>query len=236
MKRILCAAAILATTAFSSQADIVRSDWKAIGDGRAFTDETTGIEWLKLTETKGRSIDYILNNSHLYEGFRVANQSEVATLFDNLYPQINVDNSFYVNDATTVSFASTTSLAGSTTLGYVNLMGKTSYNTIASHTLGYSAGIDGEVKYSALNYKKSGVRATITSDAANTNIYPDSTPSWIGVFMIAAEGSTYSLRPRPVTGVEDTWVNPNVASSDVSAPMTAMTLLIAGGMFLRRRK
>ena len=251
MKLINALAITLMALSSAAHADIVNSDWKVAGDNRAFTDEATGLKWLKLTETEGKSIDSILSNPNLYSGFRVANYSEVLTLFDNVYEEINVDGSFSLLDADKNLYESTSLLARTTTLDYVNIIGNTSVYKRAFSARGYSAGIDGYIKFSRLTYSdgtRYGYSAKIANNEKADSVYPDFTVDTTGVFMVNAEGVTHSLRPRPIEGEEDTWVNTNLPASDnnsgsgssslsdVSSPVTMASFLIAGGLFLRRRK
>lgn len=60
MSRFLSVAFIaLSLSSSFAHASFVHTDWKSTGDKKTTLDTSTGIEWLKLTETAGRSINDI---------------------------------------------------------------------------------------------------------------------------------------------------------------------------------
>jgi hypothetical protein len=68
----------------SAQAALLGRDLNAIGDGLLTRDTVTGLDWLDVTQTKGRSFDEVLagfGNYTTQQGFRFATASEVSSLF-----------------------------------------------------------------------------------------------------------------------------------------------------------
>jgi hypothetical protein len=68
----------------SAQAALLGRDLNAIGDGLLTRDTITGLDWLDVTQTKGRSFDEVLagfGNYTTQQGFRFATASEVSSLF-----------------------------------------------------------------------------------------------------------------------------------------------------------
>jgi hypothetical protein len=70
----------------SAQATLLGRDLNAIGDGLLTRDTVTGLDWLDVTQTKGRSFDEVLagfGNYTTQQGFRFATTSEVSSLFSS---------------------------------------------------------------------------------------------------------------------------------------------------------
>lgn len=88
MKRITKIGAICALTAAlcaPAHAEFQHTDWKAEGDSLATLDTDTGLEWLKLTETNGRSFVNVSQNlSTDFSGWRLPTAAEVTDMFRNL--------------------------------------------------------------------------------------------------------------------------------------------------------
>jgi hypothetical protein len=87
MKKItlMLAASLLALASVGVQASFVTTDWKTTGDGLAFVEESTGIEWLSLTQTDNMSISEVQGLlSTTFEGWRLPTQSEVESMYTNL--------------------------------------------------------------------------------------------------------------------------------------------------------
>lgn len=71
----------------AAHADFVNIDWKEAGDNRATVDTETGIEWLKLTETFGYTLQSILpelESGGLFAGWRLADRFEVKNMIENI--------------------------------------------------------------------------------------------------------------------------------------------------------
>lgn len=81
-------------------ANIVEIDWKTEGDGKAFLDQSKGTEWIQLSETRGMSAQSVIDATHKggeFEGFRIANSSEVDVLVDSLKSYMLSGNNRYVD-------------------------------------------------------------------------------------------------------------------------------------------
>ena len=87
LKKSLLAATLAVAMAGSANAGYISLDWQEEGDELAFLDEDAGIEWLKLTETAGMSINDVqaeLGAGGLYEGWRLASAFEVESITKDL--------------------------------------------------------------------------------------------------------------------------------------------------------
>lgn len=84
---VLCAMGF----SFSSQAELIQTDWKVENDNRVVFDNESGLEWLRLNETENKSINYVmsqLGEGGLYEGWSLATYDQVSGLFDYAYNNI----------------------------------------------------------------------------------------------------------------------------------------------------
>jgi hypothetical protein len=67
-------------------AAIIDTDWQAPGDAKLMLDTETGLQWLDLSVTANKTYNNVVAKlalGQVYEGFRVATQSEVLTLWSN---------------------------------------------------------------------------------------------------------------------------------------------------------
>lgn len=86
--KLIIAASVLLGASFSSSASFVHTDYLVEGDQKASLDTSTGIEWLKLPNTSGMSLDEIMQatsrNGEL-RGWRLPSDEEVTDLMSKLY-------------------------------------------------------------------------------------------------------------------------------------------------------
>jgi hypothetical protein len=81
------AVSAIALASMSANAELVSTDWKNTGDALATLDESTGIEWLDLSQTSNMSIDQTENLlSSTFAGWRLSTRSEVTQLMVNAFP------------------------------------------------------------------------------------------------------------------------------------------------------
>lgn len=85
MMRKLLMLAVALSMSFSSQAAFISTDWKVAGDAKASLDQSTGIEWLDLTQTDWKSIEDVRGLlTTTYAGWRFPTAAEVRTMMTNL--------------------------------------------------------------------------------------------------------------------------------------------------------
>lgn len=85
MRKTLLAFALL-VWGMHAHATIINQDWQTVGDANLLYDTDTGLRWLDLSMTAEVSHDAVVANlgpGGVYEGFRLATQSEVLTLWAN---------------------------------------------------------------------------------------------------------------------------------------------------------
>lgn len=94
MKKQLMIATLL-VSAFTAQAELVNSDWKSSGDNYMITDTNTGIKWLSLELTLGKSVND-LDGSPSFSGFEVASEDAMQTLATSYlgYPDLRATGPF----------------------------------------------------------------------------------------------------------------------------------------------
>jgi hypothetical protein len=84
LKSILVAATLLLSIS-SVQANMVFTDWDTEGDAKSTLDTDTGLEWLRVTETNGMSMDQVTAKlGTTFAGWRLPTASEVQTYLVNM--------------------------------------------------------------------------------------------------------------------------------------------------------
>lgn len=87
IKQFFAAATIVtALTSIQTEASFVQTDWMTTGDKKAVLDTNTGLEWLRLDQTIGFSVNQnpTFYGAH-FSGWRVATQSEVEQMYLNFF-------------------------------------------------------------------------------------------------------------------------------------------------------
>lgn len=91
MKRLLFAlAAIPLSFSATVNAELAHADWQAGGDKAITLDSDTGLEWLKLDNTAGLSINNVLSEmgeGGLFEDWRLPTSQEVQSLLETVLPE-----------------------------------------------------------------------------------------------------------------------------------------------------
>jgi hypothetical protein len=88
--RTIAISAILSS--FVSHASFVTTDWNSDNDRKATLDVDTGLEWLDVSETFGKSYNTVVSELNTtYSGFRLPTVSEFTTMY-NRYVGIELNN------------------------------------------------------------------------------------------------------------------------------------------------
>lgn len=75
--------------AMPATAGFVHQDYKVAGDNKTTLDQSTGLEWLTLSETRGMSINQVLGQldaSGRFNGWRLPTGEEVEALLSSIIP------------------------------------------------------------------------------------------------------------------------------------------------------
>lgn len=238
----LASALLLSIFSFASQAAWVSTDWKVAGDAKASLDESTGIEWLDLTQTDYKSIQEVQGLlSTTYAGWRFPTAQEVRAMMTsivgtlvnftgdadgliykqgNMLPEVTAFRVLFGHTYSTSGF----SFAHISVGNYVDEQGRVVQAGVRFS--GYDKGRD--------NY--------LYQDYVNTNITSvTSKHNYSGVFLVSDGGVTLSSQQNPNLNLN----NPNAPinqvpttpePTDVPAPVGVMAFLLSFlGLGLRRR-
>jgi hypothetical protein len=222
------AVSTIALASMSASAQLIPTDWKNTGDKLATLDESTGIEWLDLTQTDGMSIDTAESLlSSRFEGWRLPTRSEVTQLMVNAFP----------SEKNRVQGSGGWSITNTTTDNEVDnfrlLFGTTQVSSTTDYTYGQFKNDPGG-QYSVLH---SGVADRRDNDYvalySNRNITNDTSysNSYYSVYLVSDGGTTQS-------SLNDPSINANNANAPSSVPLPATAALLGLGLlgFGARRK
>jgi hypothetical protein len=213
-KTMLIGCMLLVTSV--AQAGFSQTDWLVAGDNKATIHEETGIEWLKLTETTGLSVNQVLEQTgagETYEGWRIPTAQEIVGYWEGIF----AGSSVLENQQGTVTDYYHYSVQAQR---WVTFNGTQTTSPIRSYGLGY--GLDGDVSFFGVSRSPSNTRyrnAAYTYDENSTN-------SLMGIFLVSDGGTTLSSQLDPSINQN------NVNYTD--APVTFVGLLSFLGLGLIR--
>jgi hypothetical protein len=222
------AISLLAFASINAHAGLVETDWKTAGDARATLDESTGIEWLDLTETKDLHYSEVVAQlDTTFAGWRLPTFDEVAGLMEVFFPGAQYTGSGYYTTGTLAQRQQWVDLLGYTTgdlaLGLHTKKGAPEY-------LAYSGVRVPESNYSYIyqsggSYSKSGTHSRASVYAA-------------GVFLVSDGGTTYSSINNPSLNANNANAPANTAPANVSVPvgLGVMGMGLLGLAFRRKQK
>lgn len=130
MKKLLLISWLLLGVSTNTNAALMSTDWMTAGDNALTLDESTGLEWLDLTQTAGRNYNDIVGldgSNELvaggnFAGFRYATLIEVETLYLNHgFPSTNIIGQTNFNP-----------IESALAQSFINLFGNTSGNILYS--------------------------------------------------------------------------------------------------------
>jgi hypothetical protein len=222
------AVSAIALASMSASAQLIPTDWKSTGDKLATLDESTGIEWLDLTQTDGMSIDTAEGLlSSRFEGWRLPTRSEVTQLMVNAFPS----QASYMQGSLGQGFTNRTT--DNEADNFRLLFGTTQVSSTHETTRGLFKNDPG-VQYSVLmsgSYdRKSDDFVALHSNYnwVNETSYASST---YGVYLVSDGGTTQS-------SLNDPSLNANNANAPSNVPLPATAALLGLGLlgFGARRK
>lgn len=235
----------LMLSSLQAHAAFIETDWKSTGDKLSTLDTATGLEWLDLTLTKGRSIAHTiaeLNEGGLYKGWRLPSASEVHGLMSSILSDYAWAFNQNVYKSTQVAYSSNNG-ASHQVRQFWQLFGMTQIQQgDASGSFGMY--LDPNYNGSLLAGPQNG---TNTGSGRDRYIYNYTLPGAsyayhsYGVFLVNDGGVTLSSIQDPTLNAS----NPNapvnqieteVPSVDVPAPagLFALVLVLIGCMYRRK--
>lgn len=230
---------IAASLSFQATAAFLPTDWKLQGDSLATLDTESGLEWLDLTQTDGKSINQVKDLlSTSLSGWRFPTVSEVDRMMRNFVgTAMNFDNatngSIYVHGPGNPIRGAFSTLFGSS---HSDNRG----TSFAYFSFGLYTGTDGTIRQAGVefsgydtgrnNYFYNNYLSKYSKSASTASIYQ-------GVWLVSDGGVTLSSKNDPTLNQN----NPNAPVNQVPADVPVHAgfgliglLLMALG--LRRRK
>jgi hypothetical protein len=231
IKKKLLAATLLLAIGGQAHAEYMELDWQEEGDGRAFLDMDTGIEWLKLGETVGYSINSVSDEFGAggeFEGWRLATRSEVTSIAADLIDYQIKEGETYANWSS--------SDQPQIYEDFMSLFGMTLVNDDYLYSYGYykndftTAGLSNNVLMTGV-LSSTGTR--LYEDYEHSSYSYNNIDNIVGVYLVADGGATLTTQANMSLVAN----NPNAAINNVSGPVGA--LLMTAGLFglgaVRRR-
>lgn len=218
-KSIMVASLLL--IANTAQAGYVATDWLVAGDSRATLQEETGVEWLKLTETTGMSVNQVIaqtGTGGTFEGWRIPTAQEIVDYWAGMFAGSSVLNNPQGSETAYSNYSAQAQQ-------WVALSGAQTTSPIRSYGIGY--GLDGDVSFFGLSRTSITTRyryAAYTYNEDDTSIY-------MGVFLVSDGGITLSSIDDPSLNVN----NANAPINDVPVPFALGAGLLLAGLLLRRK-
>lgn len=222
LKRTLLIASLFVGTA---QAALISSDWQATGDNKATLDTQTGIEWLKLDNTKGYTFEKFKAGFYVeLAGWRLPTLTEVQQLISLNFPGMaSATQNAY--DATRAA-------------NWFNAMGVTDPAGNRSGSMGYVLADNGWQVYQvgqAWNFG-SFWNAVPWNEISSAQLY-SSTSIYSGLFMVSDGGLTVSSIDDPARNINNANApinNMPPAPAPVSTPLVFSALGLLALAFRRR--
>ena len=115
---ILLCLTILTST--NVRAGFIATDWLVEGDSLSVLHEETGVEWLKLTETAGKTFPIIISDleNGKYDGWRLPTLDEVDIMWNSFFDETPQGSQLYWNDDTVLKAREFGELFGYVKSGY----------------------------------------------------------------------------------------------------------------------
>ena len=130
MKKLFVVSSIVAMMFSSvSHAELLEADYLSKDDSLVTLDTKTGLEWLDLSQTMGKSIDWFEQSEFKSNGWRIATQSEAVDLYLNYKYDGNTFKSMFGTQNGTIGYSYGLYDLGN---GYYSMSGL--YNTNVGYT------------------------------------------------------------------------------------------------------
>lgn len=241
--KLIVIASLLLGVSFSSSASFLHTDYLVEGDSKASLDTDTGIEWLKLPNTQGMSLDEIYSKTSrkgVLFGWRLPSHDEVADLMSKLY-RVEYRN----NGSNFVAGSSRFENDIAKNTKWFNVMGtnnRYSYvydrskpRAYKSYSYGIAVSDDGSLRRSGYySEERYYYGSDLTFEGGVNYSSSQGTNASDSYFLVSDGGVTLSSKINPSLNEN----NPNAPVNDVPVGMlfSALSLLGIGFMSKNRRK
>lgn len=244
----LLAGLVLGLASTQSHAALQSVHWKVDGDKKATLDTDTGIEWLDITETDGKSVNYVLSQLGVggrYEGWRLPSEVEVLNLINSHFnTSLNGSTSVQFNGASAVDgtrWMKTKSIYDS--FGVTYSRGSFGWSGFESYMYGKYIANDGNTVKTAgslswVDGGGSGYFKLLGGEGSYSKDWVDRDEVY-GVFLVSDGGLTFSSLANPMQNINNPNAPVNAPVAAVSAPAAfggiVLSLMAIFGRIKRRR-
>ena len=212
---------IIGLSSINAYAELISTDWRTQDDSLSTLDRKTGIEWMDLSQTAGKSFNQVLTE---FEGWRLPTETELRGLFLSYLPSIepNFD---------------TPTRTDYTKGAWHHFVNKAEYDEITAFTAfigsGYASyiGDDGQ-GHMASALKGTGTKASWYGFGSNTPLstMDASNPSYT-IYLVNDGGVTLSSINDPSLNINNANSPINATPVPVPASLGLFALVIAGFSF-----
>lgn len=206
---------LLGMASISAQADLIHTDWKTVGDKKATLDTSTGIEWMKLENTRGKSINTILADlveGKSFYGWRLPTQDEVTSLFTSYFGESVLS----ITSSTTNSSLAAKGFDPAKVKAFSAMMGGGYFGSAGYwYSGGYFKRDDGQQGQGGfVMYNNIAVSSSGWYFNPETKIVPTSGNNFYGVYLVNDGGVTLSSINDPQLNIN----NPNAPVNNQPEP------------------
>jgi hypothetical protein len=207
-----------------ANAGFVYTDWKSNGDQKVVLHQDTGIEWLRLVNTRGQSIADVRSQlATVYLGWRLPSVAEVNALMIGVY---NAGNNIFASSQ--LIYATSGVMFNGANM-FIDLLGDGV--KASAHHLGLVLRDDGSVGYSGA-YR--GSTDSYSYSTGLSNSYTDTTRLGnyynFGVFLVSNGGTTLSSIQNPLINAS------NPAAPVNNVPVGGLMFSLMGALLLSIRR
>jgi hypothetical protein len=226
MKKIFVALSLVValTSSGAANASFVYTDWKSSGDKKSLLHEETGLEWLRLSSTRGQSINSVTADlDTTYDGWRLPTNDEIeevmGAMFGGGYLQYSARTQRYnAQSRAAVDFARKFG-QGDTSAAHHYALYKDEDDIVRLFGAYVNGGNGSYANVYALEHASTYTESTVLG-------------KYGGVFLVSDGGTTYSSQLDPSLNMN----NQSAPINDVPAPFIGAMLSGLALLGFSRRK
>ena len=233
-------------TSVGANAELIAYDWKAAGDTSIVLDTNTGNQWLKFTETLGKSVNQVIQLTSTGQdlaGWRIASKNEVSALIQGNMTETFGEN----NDGPSYSAGY---IDGEVGFSNARSEAKTFNHYFSANSVAPAANHQQTMSVGYFKYWENDTKY-VFAGVMDVDYITEAEPAYkdnVQAFSVAgfAPDNNYSYRDYGIWMIENTSVSDDNTQNlgvsagqyvdDVSAPASLGVLLLAGLALVRRKK
>jgi len=209
----------------NAMAGFVHTDWATENDKQVTLDEDTGIEWLKLNNTIGKSMNEVMSDS-AYDGWRLPTNDEVESFVKSANTHLEFNDGYTLFSGPSYNTEA---------FIFSSLLGKTEikHDRAMSYGLHSNGNGNGTITGALYYYWQTGKNAKILDDnhAVNMNWSREG----YSVFLVSDGGTTIDSIENPELNVNNANAPINATVPEPSA-LALLGLTLLGFASLKRKK